>query len=172
MRNKPILLFLLLFLASGSYTSAQKCPSGKKDKKSGTENFSYIFTSKDYYSLLVQKETSYQDTSAAPKYWLLFTAASRVQFSDSMLATKGVIELRLTNGNVVTIDSVNYMNAPVGNGSLGFSAHPSEETISMLTSSPIEMLTVKNVLSTSFATKKQHEHPAIFTCLLQAKPKQ
>ncbi|HEY0039962.1 MAG TPA: hypothetical protein VGB71_04815 [Flavisolibacter sp.] len=170
MRSRTYILLLFLAIAFSLASSAQKCPSGKKDKKAGIETFTHIFTSKEYYSLLVQKKVNFLDTAASPTYWLLLTAASRVHFTDSMLATKGTIELHLANGTTLVVNEVTYMNAPLGNSSLGFSANLSVETIRQLAASPIETLSVKNVLSTSFATKKQNEQPDIFACLLRNRP--
>jgi hypothetical protein len=50
---------------------------------------------------------------------------------------------------------------------LGFMANNIyEEIILILSTNPIETITVKGILSTSFSPKKQKEQQRIFSCLL------
>src|SRR3982750_4042740 len=103
-----IALTVLSFIANGQNCSSI---SGKKDKKRGIETVSGIITSKDFYSLLIQKETSFFDTSIRPKYLLFLNAASRVQFSDSTLNTTGKFQLKLRDGSTMSIESVSFINS-------------------------------------------------------------
>jgi hypothetical protein len=169
---KQATFFLFCFVFISFQVAGQNCPSGKKNKKEGTESFSVMLTSNDYYSLIVQKKVSYTDTTVPPKYNLLFNAASRVKFNDSLLATKGTIDLLLANGTTLSIGNVAYTNANMGFGnSLLFTAGVAEDVISSLATSPVETLTVKEILTTSFATRKQKDQPALFACLWKARSK-
>jgi hypothetical protein len=165
----------ILFLAILSFSvKGQSCSSisGKKDKQRGVETVSGITTSKDFYSLMIQKEMNYADTSILPKYLLFLNAASRVQFSDSVLNTTGTFQLRLLDGSFMELEGVSFTNNPLGFCcTLGFKVYVNEDVMQALALNPIISLGVSDMLSTNFEPKKQKEQQKIYTCLLLRKPK-
>ncbi len=173
MNLKTGLLISLITLTSLSYGQNCFCISGTTDKEKGIETVSGVTNTKDYYSLLVQKIINLRDTTESDKYRMLYNVASKDQFSDNMLTTLGTVELKLTNGSTIVIDSVEYQNSPLGFGpTLGFWFYIPEETIRTLANYPIESISVKDVLIPSYFTKKRKkEQTKIFKCLLLRKPK-
>ena len=168
MNLKTILLILSIALTSFSFGQNCFCISGTKDKEKGIETVGGVTNTRDYYSLLIQKIMNYRDTTETHKYRMFYNVASKVQFSDSLLNTRGTIELKLTNDSTIVIDSVEYQNSPLGFGpTLGFWFNVSEETIRILERYPIESISVKDVLMPSYFTKKRKkEQVRIIRCLL------
>lgn len=169
------ILILLSLATISSFTWGQNCScnSGTKDKKTGIETVGGLTNSRDFYSLLIQKTMSSKKDAIAPKYFLSLVAASKVLLKDSLLKTKGTIELKLTDNSITMLDNVTYLNNPMGlNGSLGFQCEVSEEVIQTLSQNPIVLFTVKGILKTFFVPKKQKEQQKIYTCLLSRKPKE
>ena len=161
-------VFLCLEIMSFS-AYGQKCTgiSGAKDKKKGTITYSGITNSKDFYSLMISKVVSSSDTIGYPKYILTLHAATKVLLSDSLLKTKGTFDLKLLDNSNLTIDSVTFLNNPLGYCcSLGFQCEVDEEVIKIISRNPIVTITVKDILSSSFVPKKQEEQQTICTCLL------
>ena len=174
MNIKTALLILSITLTSLTYGQNCHCISGGiRDKEKGIETVGGVTNTRDYYGLLIQKIMNYKDTTEPYKYRILYNVASRDQFSNSMLNTLGTVELRLTNDSLITIDSVKYQNNPLGFGpTLGFWFYLSEKDIKTLSNYPMESISVKNVLTPSYFTKKRKkEQTKIFKCLLLRKPK-
>jgi|GEM_PF-1564498 len=168
------IICVLSFVIVSLSVNGQNCSliSGKKDKQRGIETVSGITTSKDFYSLMIQKELNYADTSISPKYLLFLNAASRVQFTDSILNTTGTLQLKLLDGSAINVEGVSFINNPLGFCcTLGFKANVSEDVVQALAANPIVTLGVMNMLSTNFEPKKQKEQQRIYSCLLLRKPK-
>lgn len=170
---KTGLLVLLIALTSLSYGQNCFCISGTKDKEIGIETVGAVTNTRDYYSLLIQKIMNYRDSTVSHKYRMLYDVASKDQFTEDMLYTLGIVELKLTNESTIVIDSVKYQNSPLGFGpTLGFWFYVSEATIRTLSNYPIESISVKDVLIPSHFTKKKiKEQVKIFKCLLLREPK-
>jgi hypothetical protein len=170
---KTTILLVLIALPLAA-SIAQNCSlvSGTKDKKNGTETVGGITSSKDFYSLLIQKKINHTDTAIAPKYTVFLTAASKVLLSDSMLTTKGTFEFMLLDNSTMTINNVTYENSPFGfSAALGFYTIITEEQIKALAKAPIVTLKVNEVgLTTIFAPKKQKQLQTICDCLLYKYP--
>jgi hypothetical protein len=142
------------------------CISGTKDKNKGTETLGGLTSSADFYSLLFQKEINRKDTTVKPRYNLFLNVASRVLLSDSMLKTRGVMEVRLLDNSIMKYDSVSFHNNPLGFCcTIGFNVSLTEEEFKMIGTNPIVTLTVLDV-KTSFADKKQKEQQKIINCLI------
>jgi hypothetical protein len=165
-----ILSFVIVYLS----VEGQNCSliSGKKDKQRGVEMVTGITTSKDFYSLMIQKEINYLDTSISPKYLLFLNAASRVLFSDSVLAMVGTFQLKLLDGSTLNLEGVSFINNPLGFCcTLGFKTYMNEDVVQALAVNPIVTLGVSHMLSTNFAPKKLKEQQRIYNCLLLRKTK-
>ena len=170
-----VILLLFFLIISSNLVQAQNCSciSGKMNKEKSSETISGIATSKDFYSLLISKELNYADTIIEAKYFLSLVAASRVLLTDSMLQTKGKINLKLRDNTEMLIDNVKYMNNPLGfQGALGFQATITEEQVKTLSTNPIITLIVPEIhLTTDFSSKKQKEQQKIYTCLINRQRK-
>ena len=161
----------ILLLTSMTYSSIGQncfCISGTTDKKTGIETVSGITNSKDFYSLMIQKEIHSNDTTIKPKYILYLNAASRVLLTDSMLKTKGTMTLKLLDNSTVTYENVSYFNNPLFVCcSIGFQVYITEEQLKTMVSNPIVSITVLNSLTTSFNGRRQKEQMKIINCLLK-----
>ncbi|WP_300599128.1 hypothetical protein [Niabella sp.] len=162
-----ILSFMVLSFMG--YGQNCKAVSTRKDKENGIITVSGIATSKDFYSLLIQKQMSYDDTLVAPRYLLFLNAASRVKFSDSTLKTKGTFHLKLLDSSMISLDSVSFINRPLGFSSLGFKVYVNEKVVQALSLNPIVTLMVDDKLKTDFKLKEQKKQQKIAGCLLQRK---
>lgn len=159
--------FILTALHFGSFGQNCFCISGTKDKEKGIETIGGVINSKDYYSLLIQKEIHYTDTTVTPKYIFYLNAASRVSLTDSMLKTTGTMKLQLLDNTTVAYDNVTYYNNPLGYCcSLGFKAYLTEEQVMVIANNPIVSITVLNSLTTSFNSRRQKEQQKIINCLI------
>ena len=168
------IIFVLPFVIVSFSVKGQNCSliSGKKDKQKRVETVSGITNSKDFYSLMIQKELNYADTSISSKYLLFLNAASRVQFTDSVLNTTGTFQLKLLDGSAINVEGVSFINNPLGFCcTLGFKAYVNEDVVQALRANPIVTLEVMNMLSTNFEPKKQREQQRICSCLLLRKTK-
>jgi hypothetical protein len=161
-------------ILSPAFSKGQNCSviSATKDKKNGTETFSGMTHSKDFYTLLIRKKINHADKQAAAEYTILFVAASKVLLADSMLNTKGTIELTLLDNSIMKISKVTYTNNPIGQCcALGFHTIIEEDQIKILANNPIVTFKINEVqLTTSFAPKKQKQIQAICACLLSRYP--
>lgn len=164
--------FILCFILFSFKAISQNCScvDGSKDKKTGFAAISGIITSNDFYTLLISKQINFKDTTAAPVYKLYLHAASKVILSDSMLQTKGSLELKLSDSSVVTVDGVEYSNNPLGYCcSIGFDVIISEEKMRAIAKNPIAALTVVDLFTTTFPSKKFKKQSCIAECLLLKK---
>jgi len=129
-----------------------------------------VVTSNDFYSLLIQKQNNFKDTTVTPKYKLYLHAVSKVILSDSMLQTKGSLELKLSDSSVVAVAGVEYSNNPLGYCcSIGFDAIISEDLVRAIAKNPIAAITIKDFFTTTFSPKKFKKQSCIAECLLLKK---
>ena len=159
----PLILAIVSFGVSGQNCSGV---SDKKNKKTGIETSTGIVTSKDFYSLMIQKEVNYQNTAILPKYSLYLNAASRVLLTDSILKVNGTMWVKLSDSSTLNFSNVTFYNNPLGFCcTLGFQVHVTEQQMRAISNSPIVTLIVLN-LSTLFNAKRQKEQQKIINCLL------
>ncbi|HQW22888.1 MAG TPA: hypothetical protein PLI47_06285 [Bacteroidia bacterium] len=166
------LLYIYFLIAISVNCIAQNCSciSGTKKKKDSTKTWGGITSSKDFYSLLINRVVNYEDTTIASKYYLSLSAASRVLLSDSITKSKGSFELLLADSSKVTFEGAECLNNPAGfAGAIGFQILLTEEQIKIISTNPIVTLTAFGILRTSFDPQKQNEQKRIVTCLLKAK---
>ena len=171
-RNKMInkFLFTFLFCSITVTLTAQNCRgiSVSRDKNNGTETRSGITNSSDFYSLLIFKETNRADMSLEPKYSFLLNAASRVVLSDSIVNTKGVIELLLKNNSKLILENAKCFNNPMPFGfCIAFSVTVTKEQLEIISKNPIVTFSAFGIFSTSFKERRQKEQQRIINCLLQ-----
>lgn len=166
--SRTLAILSLIVLTFSGYGQNCNSTSVKRDKESGLITVSGIVTSNDFYSLLIQKQISIDDTTEPPHYLLFLNAASRVQFSDSTLTTKGRLHLTLSDSSILDLEEVSFINRPLGFKSLGFRVYVDEKVIKALAAKPIAILVVDDKLKTEFKLKKQKEQKKIFSCLLQS----
>ncbi len=134
------------------------------DKETGAISEGGVVSSKDHYSLLIQKRL-YPDSTL--NYLLYLHAASKVMLSDSLLNSKGTFELFLANGNNIIIEGAECENDPLGFGaSIGFTATTTEEKIKPILNNPIQKITVFGILETEFSPKQQKEQHQILNILI------
>lgn len=164
--RSTIILFFA-FLAFNGYGQNCNSVSVKRDKNNGLITVSGIVTSNDFYSLLIQKQISMDDTLEPPHYLLFLNVASRVLFSDSALKTKGMFNLKLFDNSNLALEGVSFINRPLGVNSLGFKVYVDEKVIQILAANPVVTLMVDETLKTNFNLKKQKQQQKIFNCLLQ-----
>lgn len=166
MKYLAIGLFLLLFT---NHSFGQGCGlvSGMKDKKTGIETRGGVINSKDFYSLVIQKEIDTNYTSNSLNYSISLIAASRVMLADSLLQTKGKFELHLTNGRTIVWENATCFNDPLGMGnSVGFNVEIAEDQIREILNQSITKIKVFGILETEFSTKKQKQQQKIVSCLI------
>jgi hypothetical protein len=164
-----VILFFAILTFNG-YGQNCNSVSVKRDKENGVITVSGIVTSNDFYSLLIQKQISMDDTLDSPHYLLFLNVASRVLFSDSALKTKGTFNLQLFDNSNLDIEGVSFINRPLGFSSLGFKVYVDEKVIQTLAANPVVTLMVDDRLKTDFKLKKQKQQQKIFKCLLQSNP--
>ncbi len=168
--RSTIIILSIVFLAVNGYGQRCNSVSVKRDKDNGLITVSGIVTSNDFYSLLIQKQISMDDTLEPPHYLLFLNVASRVLFSDSALKTKGTFNLKLSDNSSLYLKGVKFINRPLGFNSLGFKVYVDEKDIQTLAGNPIVTLMVDDRLKTDFKLKKQKQQQKIFNCLLQSNP--
>lgn len=168
--SRTLAILSLIVLTFNGYGQNCNSTSVKRDKESGLITVSGIVTSNDFYSLLIQKQISMDDTTQPPHYLLFLNAASRVQFSDSTLKTKGRLHLTLSDSSILDLENVSFINRPLGFKSLGLRVYVDEKVMKVLAVKPIAILVVDDKLKTEFKLKKQKEQKKIFSCLLQSNP--
>jgi hypothetical protein len=168
--RKLIILSILIVFTHHSYGQGCGLVSGTKDKKTGIETKGGIVSSKDFYSLLIQKRIDPNILNDTLNYLLFLNAASRVMLSDSLVNSKGVFELFLTNGNKIIIQNASCENDPLGFGaSIGFSVRTSKSNIERIMKNPIQKIQVFGILETEFSTRKQKQQIKILNCLTKKK---
>ena len=161
-----IIISILITFSIQSYGQGCGLVSGTKDKKTGIVTEGGIVSSKDFYSLLIQKRIDPNIPNDTLNYLLFLNAASRVMLSDSLLNSKGVFELLLINGEKIIIPNAKCENDPLGFGaSIGFSVRTSESKIKKIIENPIQKIKVFGILETEFSTRKQKQQVKILTCL-------
>ena len=72
------------------------------DTETGIITKGGVVSSKDHYSLLIQKRVA---PNNAIDYFLFLHAASKIILSDSFLNSKGTFELFMTNGQKIIIEN-------------------------------------------------------------------
>lgn len=162
--------FIFTFIIGTCFGQNCSCISGTNNKQTGVKSSGGITNSMDYYSLLIQKETNYKDSTVAPKYFLFLNAASRIVLSDSIVNTKGTFELLLRDGNKIIIENAKCFNNQMPFGfCIGFSAEITKAQLEIISNNPIATFNAFGILTTSFKERKQKEQQTIATCLLNEK---
>jgi len=158
--------FILFIMWADSFGQDCRGVSGKKNQEQRIEIFTGITNSEDFYSLLIQKEINLGN-AGTPKYILYLNAASKVLLSDSVLDSKGSIEMQLLDGSKVIYENAKAYNNPLGYCCmLGFKVYLPEEEIKIFAENPIVTFKAFRILTTTFSTKKQKEQQRIINCLL------
>ena len=161
-----ILVLGMLFISCKCLSQNCSGVSGKKNKEEGTEAFTALITSKEFYTLLISKIVDSKNPSKPPAYSFYLSAASKVLLSDSMLNTPGEMTLWLLDNTSISLENVKYYNNPLGFCcSLGFEVNVAEEHMRTLANNPIITLEILS-LRTTFAGKKQKDLSRIITCLI------
>jgi hypothetical protein len=156
MKHLPLIL-ILFFSSSLTYSQGCGLISGKKDNRGA------VVSSKDFYSLLIRKN---YNTTDSLNYSLFLNVASRQMLTDSLLSSKGVFELYLSNGDKIEIDNASCENDPLKMGNtIAFTVNTTEEVMVKLVDNPIEKLTVFGLVETEFSLKNQKKQIKIITCL-------
>ena len=141
--------------------------STTRNKKSGIESKGGIVSSKDFYSLLIQKRLDPDDTT---NYILFLNVASNVILSDSLLKSKGIFELTLASGKKIFLENAICENDPMGFGaSIGFKVKTTEKILQKIIDDPIQNLKVFNILDTEFSKNSRKQQQKILTCLINEK---
>jgi hypothetical protein len=159
------LIVIIILTASTVNSFGQGCGlvSVAKDKATGIETKGGIVTSKDFYSLLIQKRL---DPNDSLNYFLFLNAASRVVMSDSILKSKGIFELTLASGQKILIENAECENDPMGFGaSIGFTVRTHEKVLEQVIDDPIQRIKVFGILETEFSPRNQKQQQKILICL-------
>jgi hypothetical protein len=168
LNTRFLFVLAIALLSSISYGQNCSCISGTKNKKDDTETIGGLTSSKDHYSLLFQKKISRKGSLQTVEYKLLLCVASKVLFADSMLKSQGTIMLTHADSSKTILNNVTYYNNPMNLGlALGFSVVMTETQVKKIEQSSVASLTVIDILTTSFADKKQRQLQKIAGCLLQ-----
>jgi hypothetical protein len=163
------IIFTLIFYSVAVTTIAQNCScvSTAKDKKTGKETTTGIVNSSDFFIFFIQKETNTNDLDLEPKYLLLLNAASRIVLSDSLVNTKGVIELILKDNIKLILENATCFNNPMPFGfCIAFRASVTKEQLEIIANNPIVTFRAFDLLNTSFNERRQKEQQKIANCLL------
>lgn len=143
------------------------CISTSKNKVTGIVSFTGVTSSKENYSLMINKQVNYLDTTIAAKYMIYFTASSNISFTDSIQNVLMTIELQFTNHTSLVLDSVKCLTNPSDFvPSLEFQISLTESQIRNLSINPIESINAKSLFTAKFTGKKIKQQKRIFTCLL------
>ncbi len=162
------LLFPLIFSCAAMTTNAQNCScvSSIKDKNTGKVTSTGITSSSDFYSLLISKENTLKELDFDMKYNLLLNAASKIVLSDSLVNTKGIIELLLKDNSKLILENAKCFNNPMPFGfCIAFSVTVTQEQLELIAKNPIVTFSAFNILRTSFNEKRQKEQQKIINCL-------
>jgi hypothetical protein len=164
------LFLVLLVTIQFNLLYGQNCSLVRKTrvKNKETETVGASVHSKDFYTLLLEKTIDKNDKTKPPIYSLEFVAASRALLTDSLLNTKGTVELVLLDSSVITVDNVTFRNNPLGYCcALGFHAVIEEAKVRAIQQSPIVTLKIMEInLTTTFTEKKGKVLQTISGCLL------
>jgi hypothetical protein len=163
------LLIGLLFFVFAFHSYSQNCElvSKTKDKKTGIESKGGIINSKDYYSLLINKQYDPSNPNDSLNYIVSLVAASKLKLTDSLSQTKGNFELQLINGQLITWESATCFNKPAGlDGAIGFQIKVTERQIREISNQPILRIKAFGILETEFAPNKQKQLKKIVDCLI------
>jgi len=159
-------LFIFIF-AFQSYGQECGLVSKTKNKKTGIESRGGIISSKDYYSLLINKQYDPTNANDSLNYIVSLCAASKVKLADSLLQTKGKFELQLTNGKQIIWENATCFNDPAGlESAIGFQIKITERQIREILNQPILKIKVFGILETEFAPNKQKQQKKIVDCLI------
>jgi len=164
------ILFTLTFYSVVVTVIAQNCScvSAAKDKETGAETKTGIVNSSDFYSLLIQKEINNNDLSLEPKYSLLLNAASRIILSDSIVNTKGIIEILLKDNSKLILENATCFNNPMPFGfCIAFKVSVTKEQLEIIANNPIVSFRAFDILKTSFNERRQKEQQKIANCILK-----
>ena len=165
---KKIFYLVILVFCTGSFYGQCGLVGKAKNKKTGIETSTGIVNSRDYYSLGIQKEKNFLNPEEKSKYYLLLNAASRVKLSDSILKSKGKMELYLNDGIKYTVENVKCLNDPLGLGnSIGFRVEITEEQLKEISNKSFSKLKVIGILETEFSKRTQKQQIKIMNCLLK-----
>jgi hypothetical protein len=157
-----LIVFILVISISGCSQV-----SYSKNKETGVETSGGIVSSKDFYSLLIQKEYDPNNPNNPYNYVLILHAASKVRLSESLIKSKGIFELLLANGQVLIIENVECLNDPLGfGGAIAFSVKTTEENIRTIYQNPIIKIKAFGILETEFSPKMQSRLQEIIASLL------
>ena len=166
MRYSLIGLLILLFTFN-SYSQNCGLVSKTKDKKTGIESKGGVINSKDYYSLLINKQYDPLNPNDTLNYIVSLVAASKLRLTDSLSQTKGNFELRLINGQLITWENATCFNNPAGlDGAIGFQIKVTERQIREILNQPILRIKVFGILETEFAPNNQKQQKKIVDCLI------
>ncbi len=167
------------YLATGLFTfilafqlCGQDCGlvSKTKNKKTGIESSGGVISSKDYFSLLINKQYDPANPNDTLNYFVSLVAASRMKLTDSLLLAKGNFELQLTNGKFITWGNATCFNNPSGlEGAIGFQIKITERQIHEILEYPILKIKVFGFFETNFAATNQRQQQRIVGCLLNGK---
>jgi hypothetical protein len=163
-------LIIGLFIFAITFPSfGQDCGlvSKTKDKKTGIESRGGVINSKDFYSLLINKQYNPEKPNDTLNYIISLVAASRVELTDSLTHAIGKFELQLTNGKLITWENATCFNDPAGlEGAIGFQIKITERQIREILNQPILKIKVFGILETEFAPNKQKQQQKIVACLI------
>ena len=135
------------------------------DTETGIITKGGVVSSKDHYSLLIQKRV---DPNKTIDYFLFLNAASKIILSDSLLNSKGTFELFMINGQKIIIENAECKNNPLGFGtSIGFTVITTEAVIKPLITYPIQKIKVFGILETEFSASAQKEQQEIMNILIK-----
>ncbi|HTX88374.1 MAG TPA: hypothetical protein VMC08_05245 [Bacteroidales bacterium] len=167
MRLLLAVIFPTLFFLSAKPQSCS-CISGIPDKNSGKNERGGIVSSKEFYSLLIDKTTVWAFPSLPPVYTLILTAASDVFLPDNLTATTGTFEVNLSDGSTVVWSGAHCSNEPFGmKGTVGFRVDVSESQILILSKSQISTLNAFGIITATFSVNSQKKQKKIVDCLLK-----
>lgn len=156
-------------LVAASLASGQDCGivSNARVKSAGDVRGGQV-QSEHFYSLLIERRMDGAWRTDSMAYSLFLNAASRVAMSDSVVASKGVIELKLTNGRTMVLENAECTNLPLGPSvpSVGFNVRVSERQMRMIAEHPVQTFTAFGILRTTFSERKMKRQQRIAQCLL------
>lgn len=124
--------------------------------------------SEHFYSLLIERRMDGAWRTDSMAYSLFLNAASRAPVSDSIVANRGVIELKLSNGQAMILENAECANLPLGPSvpSVGFNVRLSERQMRAIAEHPVQSLTAFGILRTTFSQRKMKRQQQITQCLL------
>ena len=94
--------------------------------------------------------------------------ASRVVLSDSIVNSKGQVELLLKDNSKLLLENAKCFNNQMPFGfCIAFTVDITEEELKIISENPIATFNAFGILSTSFKGRKQKEQQKIINCLLK-----